>query len=92
MNREELVVIRTKGFFEKSKYEEFFSKINTDKINVKNLTVKRIKEWHKKSPNSCQVPLFAYAIGTYFYEKQKNSKSIYNDVELLPDNKMIVYA
>lgn len=91
MQRDELIVIRTNGFVDKNKYETFFSNINPDVTSINNLNAKTIKEWHKKSPSSCQVPLFAYAIGTYYYDKQKSNKGSENSGELLPDNKMIVY-
>ena len=92
MQRDELIVIRTKGFYDKSRYEKFFLNINPDAVNSTNLTAKTIKEWHKKSPSSCSVPLFAYAIGTYFYEIQKKRKNnLFDGTDLLPDNKMIVY-
>ena len=92
MQRDDLIVIRTKGFFDKTRYEIFFSNINPNVDGSTCLTAKTIKEWHKKSPSSCHVPLFAYAIGTYFYDKQNNRKdNLFDGTELLPDNKMIVY-
>lgn len=90
MQRDNLIVIKTKGFFEKSKYERFFENIGSNYNN--RLTSTIIKQWHKKSPLSCQVPLFAYVIGEYYYntinKKTKNSDSGEN---VLPDNKMIIY-
>ncbi len=92
MQRNNLIVIRTKGFFDKNRYESFFSNIKPKVGGSTCLTANTIKKWHKKSPSSCQVPLFAYAIGTYFYDKQgKGKNNLFDGTDLLPDNKMIVY-
>lgn len=51
-----------------------------------------IKQWHKKSPLSCQVPLFAYVIGEYYYNTiNKKTKNFDFGENVLPDNKMIIY-
>ena len=91
MQRDNLIVIKTNGFKNKE-YEVFFENINIDKENNANLTANTIKQWHKKSPISCEVPLFAYVIGTYYYEKQREIRD-YSDgqTSLLPNNKMIIY-
>ncbi len=92
MSRDSLHVIKTNGFTKKEQYETFFKNINKEFGSNIDLTGKTIKQWHKKSPLSCQVPLFAYAIGTYYYGKQKQMKGqTYLESDILPDNKMIIY-
>lgn len=90
MQQDNLIVIKTKGFFEKSKYEKFFENIGSN--YNKRLTSTIIKQWHKKSPLSCQVPLFAYVIGEYYYNMiNKRTKNFDSGENILPDNKMIIY-
>ena len=90
MQRDNLIVIKTKGFIEKSKYERFFENIGSNYNN--RLTSTIIKQWHKKSPLSCQVPLFAYVIGEYYYNTiNRKTKNFDFGENVLPDNKMIIY-
>lgn len=91
LQRDNMYVIRTNGFLQKDKYEKFFKNINPNFDNYKSLTATTIKQWHKKSPLSCQLPLFAYAIGTYYYDRQKREHRLTKELSLLPDNKMLIY-
>ncbi|MBQ3546558.1 MAG: SIR2 family protein [Lachnospiraceae bacterium] len=90
LQRDYLYVVRTIGFLHKERYEDFFNNIKPH-ISNNSLTVTTIKQWHKKSPRSCQLPLFAYVIGTYYYDKQKEKNSLNQELNLLPDNKMLIY-
>lgn len=84
----ELFVVKTLGFKDAFQYEKFFSNIRPKNIKSRELKAKTIKQWHKKSPLSCHIPLFAYVIGTYYY----NHNSVSSEEEnVLPENRMIIY-
>lgn len=68
--------------FNNKQINRLFKKLNTTTELEKDLTTETIKKYYKYLINACKIPLFAYIIGSYYYENDfklpQNILEIYN--------------